>query len=101
MLPREMLGFSTFGIAMALYKWFPIKLVDKIILLATNFILGNTNHYGIKRPKTGPIELKLATGKTPVLDVGQVAQIKCGNIKVYTIWFKLSDSIVSFFTEKC
>ncbi|KAG4954011.1 hypothetical protein AAZX31_14G116300 [Glycine max] len=81
-LPREMLGFSTFGIAMALYKWFPIKLVDKIILLATNLILGNTNHYGIKRPKTGPIELKLATGKTPVLDVGQVAQIKCGNIKV-------------------
>ena len=81
-LPREMFGFSTFGIAMALYKWFPIKVVDKILLLVTNFMLGNTNHYGIKRPKTGPIELKLATGKTPVLDVGQVAQIKCGNIKV-------------------
>ncbi|XP_027333127.1 probable indole-3-pyruvate monooxygenase YUCCA4 [Abrus precatorius] len=81
-LPREMLGFSTFGIAMALYKWLPIKLVDKFLLLATNFILGNTNHYGIKRPKTGPIELKLATGKTPVLDVGQLAQIKSGNIKV-------------------
>ncbi|XP_020240150.1 probable indole-3-pyruvate monooxygenase YUCCA4 [Cajanus cajan] len=81
-LPREMFGFSTFGIAMALFKWLPIKLVDKILLLATNVILGNTNHYGIKRPKTGPIELKLVTGKTPVLDVGQLAQIKCGNIKV-------------------
>lgn len=81
-LPREMFGFSTFGIAMALHKWLPIKLVDKILLLVTNITLGNTNHYGIKRPKTGPIELKLATGKTPVLDVGQLAQIKCGNIKV-------------------
>ncbi|KAL2318116.1 hypothetical protein Fmac_031992 [Flemingia macrophylla] len=81
-LPREMFGFSTFGIAMTLHKWLPLKLVDKILLLATNFILGNTNHYGIKRPKTGPIELKLVTGKTPVLDVGQLAQIKCGNIKV-------------------
>ncbi|KAK7320708.1 hypothetical protein VNO77_30428 [Canavalia gladiata] len=81
-LPREMFGFSTFGIAMALNKWFPIKLVDKFLLLVTSFILGNTNDYGIKRPKTGPIELKLATGKTPVLDVGQLAQIKSGKIKV-------------------
>ncbi|XP_061372329.1 probable indole-3-pyruvate monooxygenase YUCCA4 [Gastrolobium bilobum] len=81
-LPRDIFGFSTFGIAMALNKWFPLKLVDKLLLLVANFILGNTNHYGIKRPKTGPIELKLATGKTPVLDVGQLAQIKSGNIKV-------------------
>ncbi|OIW14400.1 hypothetical protein TanjilG_15754 [Lupinus angustifolius] len=81
-IPREMFGLSTFGIAMALNKWFPIKLVDKFLLVVSTFMLGNTNHYGIKRPKTGPIELKLATGKTPVLDVGQLAQIKSGNIKV-------------------
>ncbi|KAL1353175.1 hypothetical protein HN51_017117 [Arachis hypogaea] len=81
-LPREILGISSFGIAMALYKWFPLKIVDKFLLLVANMMLGNTSHYGIRRPKTGPIELKLATGKTPVLDVGQVAQIKSGNIKV-------------------
>ncbi|OIW03075.1 hypothetical protein TanjilG_19355 [Lupinus angustifolius] len=81
-IPREMFGFSTFGIAMALNKWFPLKLVDKFLLVVSSFMLGNTNHYGIKRPKTGPIELKLATGKTPVLDVGQLAKIKSGNIKV-------------------
>ncbi|MED6113133.1 putative indole-3-pyruvate monooxygenase YUCCA4 [Stylosanthes scabra] len=80
-LPREILGISSFGIAMALYKWFPLKIVDKFLLLMANMMLGNTSHYGIRRPKTGPIELKLATGKTPVLDVGQVAQIKSGNIK--------------------
>ncbi|RDX65691.1 putative indole-3-pyruvate monooxygenase YUCCA4, partial [Mucuna pruriens] len=91
-LPREMFGFSTFGIAMALHKWLPIKLVDKILLLVTNLMLGNTNHYGIRRPKTGPIELKLATGKTPVLDVGQLAQIKCGNIKLRKL--KLSNPIL-------
>lgn len=77
-----MFGFSSFGVAMALYKWLPLKIVDKLLLLVASFTLGNTNHYGIKRPKTGPIELKLATGKTPVLDVGQIAQIKSGNIKV-------------------
>ncbi|XP_058728603.1 probable indole-3-pyruvate monooxygenase YUCCA4 [Vicia villosa] len=82
MLPRDIFGFSTFGVAMTLNKWLPLKLVDKFLLLVSSFFLGNTNHYGIKRPKTGPIKLKLATGKTPVLDVGQIAQIKSGNIKV-------------------
>ncbi|MBA0744711.1 hypothetical protein Gogos_007324, partial [Gossypium gossypioides] len=81
-LPREMFGFSTFGIAMALVKWFPLKLVDKLLLLLANFTLGNTDQIGLRRPKTGPIELKNVTGKTPVLDVGALSQIKCGKIKV-------------------
>lgn len=81
-LPREMFGFSTFGIAMALLKWFPLRLVDKILLLIANFTLGNTDQLGLRRPKTGPIELKNITGKTPVLDVGALSQIKSGKIKV-------------------
>ncbi|XAR70925.1 Indole-3-pyruvate monooxygenase [Bertholletia excelsa] len=81
-LPREMFGISTFGIAMALLKWLPLRLVDKFLLLAANFTLGNTDRLGLRRPKTGPIELKNATGKTPVLDVGALSQIKAGKIKV-------------------
>ncbi|KAI4337360.1 hypothetical protein L6164_015789 [Bauhinia variegata] len=81
-LPREILGFSTFEIAMALSKWLPLRLVDKFLLLMTSYILGNTDQYGLRRPKTGPIELKNAIGKTPVLDVGALAQIKSGKIKV-------------------
>jgi len=77
-----MFGFSTFGIAMALLKWLPVKLVDKLVLVLARLMLGDTARYGVRRPKTGPIELKLITGKTPVLDVGQVAQIRSGNIKV-------------------
>ena len=77
-----MFGFSTFGIAMALLKWFPLRLVDKFLLLVANFTLGNTDQVGLRRPKTGPIELKNVTGKTPVLDVGALSQIKTGKIKV-------------------
>lgn len=83
-LPREMFGFSTFGIVMALLKWFPLKLVDKLLLLVANLTIGNTGQLGIHRPKTGPIELKNVTGKTPVLDVGALSQIKSGKIKVNT-----------------
>lgn len=67
---------------MALLKWMPLKLVDKILLLAASFTLGNTDQLGLKRPKTGPLELKNATGKTPVLDVGALSLIRSGKIKV-------------------
>lgn len=81
-LPREIFGISTFGIAMALLKWFPLRIVDKFLLLMANLILGNSDQCGLRRPKTGPLELKNATGKTPVLDVGALSQIKSGKIKV-------------------
>ena len=81
-LPREMLGMSTFGIAMALLKWFPLRLVDKLLVLVATLAMGNTDQLGLKRPKTGPIELKNVTGKTPVLDAGALSQIKSGKIKV-------------------
>lgn len=83
-LPREMFGCSTFGIATALLKWFPLRLVDKLLLLVSNLTVGNTDQLGLRRPKTGPIELKNITGKTPVLDVGGLSQIKSGKIKVNT-----------------
>ncbi|KAL5783186.1 hypothetical protein ACOSP7_008215 [Xanthoceras sorbifolium] len=81
-LPREMFGVSTFGIAMVLLKWLPLKLVDKFLLLMANSTLGNTGKLGLRRPETGPIELKNVSGKTPVLDVGALSQIKAGKIKV-------------------
>ncbi|XP_024986457.1 probable indole-3-pyruvate monooxygenase YUCCA4 [Cynara cardunculus var. scolymus] len=81
-VPREMFGFSTFGVAMTLLKWLPIKLVDKIILSITKHILGDIDKFGIRRPKTGPMELKLTSGRTPVVDVGALSEVKTGNIKV-------------------
>ncbi|PKA49043.1 putative indole-3-pyruvate monooxygenase YUCCA4 [Apostasia shenzhenica] len=81
-LPREMMGCSTFGIAMALRKWLPLKLVDSILLFMAQMKLGNTEPLGLRRPKAGPIELKDLTGKTPVIDVGALSLIKSGMIKV-------------------
>ncbi|XP_071918578.1 probable indole-3-pyruvate monooxygenase YUCCA4 isoform X1 [Coffea arabica] len=84
-LPREIFGISTFAVAMALLKWLPLWLVDKFLLMVANFSIGNTDTLGLKRPKTGPIQLKNATGKTPVLDVGALSQIKAGKIKVLQV----------------
>ncbi|KAL4571934.1 hypothetical protein LXL04_018702 [Taraxacum kok-saghyz] len=81
-LPREMLGKSTFDLAMMLMKWLPLWLVDKLLLILAWFILGNIENYGIKRPSLGPLQLKNHHGKTPVLDIGALEKIRSGDIDV-------------------
>ncbi|KAJ8751734.1 hypothetical protein K2173_025908 [Erythroxylum novogranatense] len=81
-LPREMIGISTFSIAVWLLKYLPLKWVDRLLLLGAYLKLGNTDQFGLRRPKSGPIELKNVTGRTPVLDVGALSLIKSGKIKV-------------------
>lgn len=81
-LPQEMIGRSTFGLSMSLLKWFPVPLVDKFLLLMSWFSVGDTSRLGLHRPDIGPLELKNLSGKTPVIDVGTLAKIKIGHIKV-------------------
>ncbi|RRT39666.1 hypothetical protein BHE74_00025180 [Ensete ventricosum] len=80
-LPREMLGRSTFGLSMWLMKWLSMKTVDRFLLLVARLMLGDTAKLGLERPQLGPLELKSLTGKTPVLNVGTLAKIKSGDIK--------------------
>lgn len=77
-----MFGNSTFGLSMCLLKWFPVRVVDQFLLLMSHLMLGDTAQFGLHRPKLGPLQLKNLNGKTPVLDVGTLAQIKSGKIKV-------------------
>ncbi|CAF2036417.1 hypothetical protein BRARA_I00535 [Brassica rapa] len=95
-LPREMLGTSTFGLSMLLLKWLPIRLVDRFLLAISRFILGDTTLLGLNRPRLGPLELKNRTGKTPVLDVGTLAKIKTGDIKVCSGIRRLKQHEVEF-----
>lgn len=81
-MPQQIFGKSTFGLSMWLLKWFPVRFVDQFLLVMSDLLLGDTAQFGIHRPKIGPLELKNLYGKTPVLDVGTVAQIKSGKIKV-------------------
>ncbi|XP_073009376.1 probable indole-3-pyruvate monooxygenase YUCCA9 [Typha latifolia] len=81
-LPREVLGKSTFEMAVFLMKWLPLWLVDKILLVLAWFVLGNIERFGLKRPSTGPLELKNTQGKTPVLDIGALSKMRSGDIKV-------------------
>ncbi|TKW29025.1 hypothetical protein SEVIR_3G368200v4 [Setaria viridis] len=81
-LPREILGISTFGLSVFLLRWLPIKRVDSLLLFFSRLILGDTEKYGLPRPKIGPFQIKSSSGKTPVLDIGALRKIKSGEIKV-------------------
>jgi indole-3-pyruvate monooxygenase len=48
------------------------------------FLYGDLSSLGFVRPAMGPMEVKLKVGQTPVLDVGTLAKIKSGEIKVHT-----------------
>ncbi|KAA8527843.1 hypothetical protein F0562_035288 [Nyssa sinensis] len=81
-LPREILGKSTFELAVLMMKWLPVWFVDKILLVIARLVLGKIGKYGLKRPSMGPLQLKNTEGKTPVLDIGALQKIRSGEIKI-------------------
>ncbi|XP_047951892.1 probable indole-3-pyruvate monooxygenase YUCCA5 [Salvia hispanica] len=81
-LPKDVFGVSTFELAGLMTKWLPLWVADKILVAAARLILGDTERYGLKRPAMGPLQLKHTEGKTPVLDIGALARIRSGDIKV-------------------
>ncbi|KAH7447667.1 hypothetical protein KP509_01G116200 [Ceratopteris richardii] len=95
-LPREMFGSSTFSLIMKLCKIFPVRFVDRVLVAYSQLKFGDTLLYGLRRPKIGPLELKNAMGKTPVLDVGTVSMIKNGCIEVKPGVDCVSSSTVRF-----
>ncbi|XP_060958998.1 indole-3-pyruvate monooxygenase YUCCA2 isoform X1 [Cannabis sativa] len=99
-LPQEMLGSSTFGLSMWLLKWLPVWLVDRFLLLMSRLLLGDTSKLGLTRPELGPLQLKSISGKTPVLDVGTLAKIKTGEIKVCKAIKRLSLHAAEFIDGK-
>ncbi|KAL7159369.1 hypothetical protein ABFS83_01G022600 [Erythranthe nasuta] len=95
-LPRDMLGRSTFGLSMWLLKWLPVRIVDRFLLVVSRVILGDTGRFGLDRPDIGPLQLKSLSGKTPVLDVGTLDKIKSGDIKIRPSIERLRHQSVEF-----
>lgn len=83
-LTREMIC-----VGMHLLKYFGLSLVDTLITLAGKFKYGDLSKYGIHRPNKGPFLLKATTGRSSVIDVGTVAKIQSGEIKVSFLSFNV------------
>lgn len=80
-VPRDTFAGPTQLTALRLSK-LPIGLGDRLGNLLRTLMVGNLSKYGIQTPKLAPAAQLRIFGKTPVIDIGTVAQIKAGKIKV-------------------
>ncbi|MEO6719902.1 MAG: NAD(P)/FAD-dependent oxidoreductase [Ferruginibacter sp.] len=94
-VPRDMFGFNVLELGKLTYK-LPAKLADKINAPLIRMLVGNLTKLGLKKSPIGPREQIEKERKIPLLDIGTIALIREGHIKVYgdILWIK--DNIIHF-----
>ena len=80
-LPRELLGLPVLTWAIAQNR-LPARIVDFINAPAIRLAIGPIESLGLKRAAKGPRQMIEEDGRVPLLDVGTVAAIRAGAIKV-------------------
>ncbi len=81
-VPRDFLGNSTQQSAMMLSK-LPKGLGDALGSIFQQIAIGDLSRYGLRKAPFAPAQQQRETGKTPVMDIGTVAAIKRGDIRVF------------------
>lgn len=94
-VPRDFLGNPTQKTAKKL-AILPTFIGDRIGRLVQNISMGNLKKYGLEQAKLFPAQQLREYGKTPVIDLGTIPQIKKGRIKVQPGILKLSAKEVHF-----
>jgi cation diffusion facilitator CzcD-associated flavoprotein CzcO len=80
-LPRDLLGFPIVSWAI-LYRRLPARLVDIINAPILRLALGNIESLGLRRAAKGPRQMVEEDGRVPLIDVGTLAKIRDGSIKI-------------------
>jgi cation diffusion facilitator CzcD-associated flavoprotein CzcO len=80
-LPRDLLGIPILTWAIA-QRHFPARFVDFINAPAIRLAVGSIEKLGLQRAAKGPRRMVEEDGRVPLLDVGTLAKIRSGAIKV-------------------
>lgn len=81
LVPRDLNGRPVQETAKKLAK-LPFGFGDWLGSQIRKIYFGNLSQYGLKISKEHPVVLLRETGKTPLIDIGTIAAIKAGKIKV-------------------
>lgn len=98
-VPRDILGNSVQESGKRLEK-LPFGIGDIIGNLTRKLYFGNLKKYGLPISSKAPVEILKTMGKTPIIDLGTVANIKSGHIKVFSDIAELNDNEVLFVDNK-
>jgi len=80
-LPRDLLGFPILSWAI-LYRRLPARLVDVINAPVLRLAVGDIEKLGLRRATKGPRQIVEEDGRVPLIDIGTIAKIKDGSIKI-------------------
>jgi NADPH-dependent glutamate synthase beta subunit-like oxidoreductase len=80
-VPRDLLGISTQQIGVLL-SVLPLGLRDAIVAAVMRLAVGDLSRWGIVRPKRGVNRMIEEAGRVPILDIGTIAMVKAGRIRV-------------------
>ena len=80
-VPRDLLGRPTQQTSVML-SGLPLGLRDAIATAVTRIAVGDLSRWGIVRPRIGPNRMIEEVGRVPLLDIGTIAMVKAGKIRV-------------------
>jgi cation diffusion facilitator CzcD-associated flavoprotein CzcO len=94
-LPRDLLGLPILTWAIA-QRHLPTRVADFINAPVIRLSVGSIEKLGMRRAAKGPRQMVEEDGRVPLLDIGTVAKIRAGKIKVRGDIAKLSPDEVAF-----
>jgi len=80
-VPRDLFGRPTQH-TNVLLSHLPLALRDAIAVGTMGMVVGDLSRWGIVRPTVGPNRMIEQSGRIPILDVGTIAMVKQGKIRV-------------------
>ncbi|THD49801.1 MAG: NAD(P)/FAD-dependent oxidoreductase [Bradyrhizobium sp.] len=80
-LPRDLLGLPILTWAI-LYQHLPARLVDLINAPILRLAVGSFEKLGLRRAAKGPRQMVEEDGRVPLIDIGTLARIRDGSIRI-------------------
>jgi indole-3-pyruvate monooxygenase len=80
-VPRDLLGRPSQVTGVMLSR-LPVAVRDALVSPILRRAVGDLTRWGIVRPAAGPNRLIEDAGRIPILDIGTIAQVKAGRIRV-------------------
>jgi hypothetical protein len=80
-IPRELFGLPILGVS-ALLRPFPVKVADAMGVPLVAMSIGDVTKLGLRRLPYGPMEQIIRHGRVPLIDVGTLALVRDGHVKI-------------------
>ena len=92
---RDVLGRPTQRTSILLGR-LPARLGETLAAWLRNLTVGDLSRWGLRTPRTSPLAQLRDEGRTPVIDVGTLARIRAGDIRVHPAIEQLRGRSVRF-----